>query len=56
MKVDEVYGRVYRSRQETRLCIFEYIEGFYNRFRKHSQFGYLGPYQFERIMELHKPS
>ena len=48
MKVEEVYGRAYRSRQEARLSIFEYIEVFYNRFRKHSQLGYQSPYQFEQ--------
>jgi transposase InsO family protein len=54
MKVEEVYGRAYRSRQEARLRIFEYIEVFYNRFRKHSQLGYQSPYQFEQQKELHR--
>jgi transposase InsO family protein len=53
MKVEEVYGNVYRSRQEAKLSIFEYIEVFYNRFRKHSQLGYQSPYQFEQQEELH---
>jgi putative transposase len=53
MKVEEVYGRVYRTRQEARVRMFEYIEVFYNRLRKHSQLGYLSPYQFEQKKELH---
>jgi len=53
MEVEEVYGRAYRSRQEARLSIFEYIEVFYNRFRKHSQLGYQSPHQFEQQKELH---
>jgi putative transposase len=53
IKVEEVYGKTYRSRQEARLSIFEYIEVFYNRFRKHSQLGYQSPYQFERQKELY---
>ena len=53
MKVEEVYDNVYRSLQEARLSIFEYIEVFYNRFRKHSQVGYQSSYQFEQQRELH---
>ena len=53
MKVEEVYGNIYRSRQEARLSLFEYIEVFYNRFRKHSQLGYQSPYQFEQQNELY---
>jgi transposase InsO family protein len=54
MKVEEVYGNAYKSRQEAKLSIFEYIEVFYNRFRKHSQLGYQSPYQFEQQKELHR--
>ena len=53
MKVEEVYGDPYRSRQEAMLSLFEYIEVFYNRFRKHSQLGYQSPYEFEQEKELH---
>jgi len=53
MKVEEVYGNAYRTRQEAKLSIFEYIEVFYNRLRKHSQLGYQSPYQFEQQKELH---
>jgi putative transposase len=53
MKVEEVYGNIYRSRQEAKLSIFEYIEVFYNRFRKHSQLGYQSPYQFEQQKGLY---
>jgi putative transposase len=53
MKVEEVYGNLYTTRQEARLSIFEYIEVFYNRLRKHSQLEYQSPYQFEQQKELH---
>lgn len=39
---------VYRTRQEARTAIFEYVEGFYNRTRRHSTLGYLSPVEFER--------
>ena len=54
IKVEEVYGNTYRSRQEAKLSIFEYIEVFYNRVRKHSQLGYMSPYYFELQKELQK--
>ncbi|MDB5034110.1 MAG: putative integrase [Chlorobi bacterium] len=48
LKVELVYRQRYRSRAEARASIFEYIEGFYNRERRHSTLGYLSPDQFER--------
>lgn len=37
----------YRTREEARRAIFEYIEMFYNRKRRHSSIGYLTPVEFE---------
>jgi transposase InsO family protein len=54
IKTEEVYGNTYRIRKEAKLSIFEYIEVFYNRIRKHSRLGYLSPYQFKKRNELHK--
>jgi putative transposase len=45
----EMYGhRAFRSRQEARAAIFEYIEVFYNRVRLHSSLGYMSPVDYER--------
>jgi transposase InsO family protein len=33
----------YQTRQEAQLSIFEYLEVFYNRQRRHSTLGYLSP-------------
>ena len=38
----------WRSHTEARLAVFLYIEGFYNRTRRHSALGYLSPADYER--------
>lgn len=43
----ECVDRKYRSRQEARQAIFEFIEVWYNRCRRHSSLEYLSPDQFE---------
>ena len=39
---------VFNSRAEARLSIFEYIEVWYNRQRRHSALGYQSPEAFEQ--------
>ena len=39
--------RRFRIRAEARLAVFEFIEGFYNRRRRHSALGYQSPVAFE---------
>ena len=48
LKKELVHHRKYRTREEARRDIFEYIEVFYNRERLHSSLGYLSPAQYER--------
>ena len=43
-----MHGEIYNTRQEVRMAIFEYIEVFYNRQRRHSYLGYLSPIDFEK--------
>ena len=44
--------KVYRTRNEARADVFDYIERFYNPRRRHSKLGYLSPTAFEdRIMQ-----
>ncbi len=40
----------YLSRQAARVSIFEFIELFYNRVRRHSSLGYLSPYEYEQAI------
>ena len=47
LKLELVYRVQWRTRAEARTAIFEYLELFYNRRRRHSSLGYLSPAQFE---------
>lgn len=47
LKTELVYHQRYWTRAQARSSIFEYIETFYNRIRKHSALGYLSPVQYE---------
>ena len=40
--------RRFRSHGETRMAVFQFIEGFYNPSRRHSALGYLSPIEYER--------
>ena len=49
--------RRFRSRSETRMAVFQFIEGFYNPSRRHSALGYLSPIEYERKYDgLTKPA
>ena len=55
LKTELVYFETYRTRTEAKQSIFEYIEVFYNRFRKHSALGYQSPAQFEQQLNITIP-
>jgi putative transposase len=48
LKSECVEGQVYASLTEARAAIFEYIECYYNRRRRHSALGYRSPAEYER--------
>lgn len=47
LKVEQVHHDVYITRAKARAALFEYIEMFYNRVRRHSSIEYLSPVDFE---------
>jgi len=47
LKTECVYQHVYQSRSEAKQSIFEWIEVFYNRQRRHSSLAYLSPVAYE---------
>ena len=46
LKNERVHGARYTTREEAIIDLFEYIEIFYNRSRRHSTLGYQSPVQF----------
>jgi putative transposase len=48
LKRERIRRRTYRSREEARQDVFDYIEMFYNPIRKHVRNGMLSPVEFER--------
>jgi len=47
LKTERIRNRIYVGRDEARADIFDYIEVFYNRKRRHTTLGKLSPVQFE---------
>ena len=47
LKEELVHGEVFGTRAEARAALFEYIEVFYSRSRRHSSLGYLSPAEYE---------
>jgi transposase InsO family protein len=47
LKTEMVYWEEFETREEAQRKIFEWIEVFYNRQRRHSTLGYLSPMNFE---------
>lgn len=47
LKVEAIYGETFRTRDEARSAIFDWVECFYNVNRRHSALGYVSPLEFE---------
>ena len=52
LKTERIGKRVYRTRDDARADVFDYIERFYNTVRRHSTIGYVSPVEFERKVGL----
>ena len=52
LKTERTARKIYRTRNEARADVFDYIERFYNAIRRHSTIGYLSPVEFERKVGL----
>ena len=52
LKTERTARKTYRTRDQARADVFDYIERFYNVSRRHSTLGYLSPMQFEKQRSL----
>jgi putative transposase len=48
LKTERTARKVYRTREQARADVFDYIERFYNPTRRHSTLGYVSPIEFEQ--------
>jgi putative transposase len=53
LKKELVHHEDYATRDQAKGSIFEYIEAFYNRVRRHSALGYVAPTEYERTYNQH---
>jgi putative transposase len=49
LKKELIHDEDYQTRGEARASVFEYIEVFYNRVRRHSALGYQSPVEYEQV-------
>ena len=52
LKTERTARKLYRTRDEAKADVFDYIERFYNPKRRHSTIGYLSPMEFESKVGL----
>ena len=49
LKKERVKRQIYRTRDDAKSDVFDYIESFYNRVRRHSHLDQLSPLAFEQL-------
>jgi len=52
LKTERTASKTYRTRDQARADIFDYVERFYNAVRRHSTLGYISPIEFEMKLGL----
>ncbi len=51
MKKERIARKVYRSSEQARADVFDFIERFYNPRRRYSTLGYVSPIQLDKAQE-----
>jgi len=51
-KAELIEGGIFESIEQAGSEIFSYIEGYYNRIRRHSSLGYVSPLEFEKQLKI----
>jgi putative transposase len=52
VKTGRIGRKTYRTRNQAKADVFDYIEPFYNRTCRHSTLGYFSPMDFERQTQV----
>ena len=47
LKTERTARKVFRTREQARAEVFDYVERFYNPYRRHSTIGYVSPADYE---------
>ena len=55
LKTERASRKRYRTRDEARADLFDYIERFYNPRRRHSTLNYVSPVNYEQLETTQKP-
>ena len=50
IKTELIYRNTFRKKDDARLAVFRYIEGFYNQLRRHSALDYKSPMEYEKML------
>ena len=54
LRTERMARKTYRTRNEAKADVFDYIERFYNPLRRHSTIGYVSPIEYEKQAGLRK--
>jgi putative transposase len=54
LKTELIYLEDFKTHEQARTGVFEYIEVFYNRQRCHSAHGYLAPLAYEQVLKINE--
>jgi len=52
LKTECIYHERFQTREDAKKTIFDYIEVFYNRKRRHSFLNYLAPEEYEQLVRV----
>jgi len=52
MKTEWVFFEKYQTRSQAKTSLFDYVETFYNRERRHSTLNYLSPLSYEQKFSM----
>jgi putative transposase len=51
VRTERTAHKAYRTREQARSDVFDYLVRFYNPTRRHSTLGYVSPIEFEKVQE-----